>query len=131
MSWSPHGLGLYPPDHAGQAEVGEEAGLDQRRLARAAGAEYQHKGLPLFDTSRQDLAQFVAGAAAAEEERGVSELERAETAIGVAARPLAVTARPTVDPPRRQRVQMVLEHFLELCPVGEGPGCSARVAAIG
>jgi len=40
----------HMPDHAGQDEVGEEAGLDQRRLARAARSEHQYKGLSAVDT---------------------------------------------------------------------------------
>ena len=43
----------------------------------------------------------------------------------------AVAVRSAVHPPRGQRAQMVLQHFLELSRVGKGPGPPARVAAIG
>ena len=116
-----------PADHPRLREVGEEAGLDQGRLARAARAEHQDKGGAGFDPARQNLAQFVAGAVAAKEERRVLELERQQAAIGVVAmRPRDGAA---ADAPPDQRAQMILQHFLELRRVGEGPGRSGRVAA--
>ncbi len=106
-------------DHTRQGEIGQQPGLDQGRLAGAAGAENEDEGRTAIDLADQQLTQFVARAGAAEKYRRMLVFvgqERAERRVVPADHPFGHRA---AGPARQQRMEMLIKRLLEFTGVGK------------